>query len=89
MEKSLIHRHVGRRPETFNKWFEAQYGTPPSQQTLADLRRQLHDAEGVVAALRMTVEAVSAYQERRDAALKAWRAREDIIRSNLADQGHA
>lgn len=92
-----IHRHVNHRREsaikavdagtaTFSQWFETQFGGAPSPETLTDLRRQLHDAEVGVSALRLTVEAVATWQDRRDAALKAWQAREDLIRRNLAAQ---
>jgi hypothetical protein len=93
MDKSLVHRHVGRRraadvaavdagTATFDQWFSAQFGAAP-RVDLAEARQRLHDLENQVNALRLALEAAEQRETQRDAALKAWQAREDLIRRNL------
>lgn len=91
----MVHRHVSQRraraieavdagTATFDDWFVAQYGPRPNRLDIAAAKRALQDAENDVVAQRLVLEVVENYDRDRDAALKAWAAREDQIKRKLA-----
>jgi hypothetical protein len=90
----MIHRHVSRRhaaaikavdagTASFDDWFTAQFGPAPAEMPAEELNRKLHDAHQEVARLQILDQAARQYSSLRDAALKAWAARETQLRRRL------
>lgn len=60
----------------FATWFEAQFGPPPSKQPWSDVEVHARSLERQAGVARELAERYWTYERQRDAALKAWCARE-------------
>lgn len=56
----------------FKEWFEKQYGKPPSNKKMFELRMEILNITSQINVLKHELENLEAYETKYDAALKAW-----------------